>query len=59
MRILAVVVLVLIASSGVTRADQAVSSEQVVHSRPAPVIVRKVVPPFCGVHVYQGRISRR
>ena len=35
------------------------SGSQVVHSRRAPVIAHKVVPPFKGVHVYQGRTPRR
>jgi len=59
MRILALIVLVLVASPSVSRAELAVSSGQVVHSRLAPVIAHKVVPPFRGVHVYQGRSSRR
>jgi hypothetical protein len=28
---------------------------QVVHSRRAPVIMHRAVPPFRGVHVYGGR----
>jgi len=36
-------------------ADQHYSGGQVVHSRRAPVIAHRVVPPFKGVHVYEGR----
>ena len=32
---------------------------QVVHTRLAPVVAHKVVPPFRGVHAYQGRAGRR
>lgn len=28
---------------------------QVVHSRRAPVALHRAVPPYRGVHVYQGR----
>jgi hypothetical protein len=28
---------------------------QVVHSRRAPVVLHRAVPPFHGVHVYGGR----
>ena len=41
------------------KAEQFVSGDHVVHTRRAPVIAHKVVPPFKGVHVYQGRTSRR
>jgi hypothetical protein len=29
--------------------------EHVVHTRRAPVIMHRAVPPYKGVHVYQGR----
>jgi hypothetical protein len=29
--------------------------EHVVHTRRAPVVLHRAVPPFKGVHVYQGR----
>jgi len=41
------------------KAEQFVSGDHVVHTRRAPVIAHKVVPPFKGVHVYQGRAPRR
>jgi hypothetical protein len=59
MRALALIVVVLVASANVSRADQTVSNGQVIHTRLAPVVAHKVVPPFRGVHVYQGRASRR
>jgi hypothetical protein len=31
------------------------ASGQVVHTRRAPVVMHRVLPPFRGVHVYQGR----
>jgi len=36
-------------------ADQHYSGGQVVHSRRVPVIAHRVVPPFKGIHVYEGR----
>jgi hypothetical protein len=33
-------------------------SGQVVHTRVGPVVVHRVLPPFRGVHVYQGRFRR-
>jgi hypothetical protein len=33
-------------------------SGQVVHTRVAPVVVHRILPPFRGVHVYQGRFRR-
>ena len=41
------------------KAEQYASGDHVVHTRLAPVISHKVVPPFKGVHVYQGRAVRR
>jgi hypothetical protein len=32
------------------------SGTKVVHTRVAPVIVHRVLPPFYGRHVYQGRV---
>jgi len=29
--------------------------EHVVHTRRAPVVLHRAVPPYKGVHVYQGR----
>ena len=31
------------------------SGEKIVHTRVAPVIVHRILPPFYGRHVYQGR----
>ena len=50
---------VLIVLSSVAKAEQYASGDHVVHTRLAPVIAHKVVPPFKGVHVYQGRTARR
>jgi hypothetical protein len=50
---------VVVALSAVVRAERAgtvVSADgHVVHSRRAGVILHRAVPPFRGVHVYQGR----
>lgn len=35
-------------------AEQYVSGGKVVHTRRAPVIAHRLVPPFRGVHVYAG-----
>jgi len=43
----------------VASAEQYVRGSQVVHTRVAPVVVHRVLPPFPGVHVYQGRTARR
>src|SRR5581483_1450425 len=48
-----------IAFSSTAKAEQYASADHVVHTRLAPVIAHKVVPPFKGVHVYQGRSARR
>ena len=32
------------------------SGTKVVHTRVAPVVVHRVLPPFYGRHVYQGRL---
>jgi len=59
MRSATLFVFALIVLSSAAKADQYASGSQVVHSRRAPVIAHKVVPPFKGVHVYQGRTPRR
>ncbi len=51
--------LVVIALSSTAKAEQYATGDHVVHTRMAPVIAHKVVPPFKGVHVYQGRAARR
>ncbi len=59
MRTLMMVALLLVASMPVVaRAERTSSGGQVVHSRRAPVVAHKMVPPFHGKHVHQGR-SRR
>jgi hypothetical protein len=51
--------LVFITLSAVSRAER--HAEQfggevhVVHTRRAPVVMHRAVPPYKGVHVYQGR----
>jgi hypothetical protein len=30
--------------------------EKIVHTRLAPVLLHRAVPPFAGKHVYQGRL---
>ena len=50
---------VLVAIASAAKAEQYASGDHVVHTRLAPVIAHKVVPPFKGVHVYQGRAARR
>jgi hypothetical protein len=50
---------VLILLSSPVKAEQYATGDHVVHTRLAPVIAHKVVPPFKGVHVYQGRTPRR
>ena len=41
------------------RAEQYTTNGRVVHTRVAPVVVHRVLPPFRGIHVYQGRTIRR
>jgi hypothetical protein len=31
------------------------SGEKIVHTRLAPVLIHRAVPPYAGKHVYQGR----
>ena len=58
MRTLALISLLLVAIPVVARAEQHISGGQVIHTRLAPVVAHRVVPPFRGVHVYQGRSPR-
>jgi hypothetical protein len=51
--------LLVITLSSAANAEQYASGDHVVHTRLAPVIAHKVVPPFKGVHVYEGRAARR
>jgi len=59
MRTAILIALLLIAAPAIARAEQYAMGDHVVHTRLAPVVAHKVVPPFRGVHVYQGRGSRR
>ena len=59
MRTAILIALLLIAAPAIARAEQYATGNHVVHTRLAPVVAHKVVPPFRGVHVYQGRSSRR
>jgi hypothetical protein len=60
MRTAILIALALIASPVAARAEQyANGNGQVVHTRLAPVVAHKVVPPYRGVHTYQGRAGRR
>lgn len=59
MRWLFVVCLLPFAISASAQAEQYAAGSQVVHTRRAPVVAHKVVPPFRGVHVYEGRGGRR
>ena len=58
MRTIALIALLMIALPAVVRSEQYASGSQVIHTRLAPVVAHRIVPPFRGVHVYQGR-SRR
>jgi len=59
MRLATLIALILLATPVVTFAEQYADSGHVVHTRRAPVVAHKLVPPFRGVHVYQGRGGRR
>ena len=60
MRTFAIVVSLLLgfAAQNPLQAEQYVRGNQVVHTRVAPVIMHRVLPPYRGVHVYQGRGRR-
>jgi hypothetical protein len=47
-----------IGSAGSLSAEQYQSAGHVVHTRLAPVVAHRIVPPFRGVHVYQPRPRR-
>ncbi len=60
MRAIALIAVMLLTSPVSLFAEQYTNSNgQVVHTRLAPVIAHKAVPPFRGVHTYQGRGGRR
>jgi hypothetical protein len=50
---------ILAAFPALASADQYVRGNQVVHTRVAPVVVHRVLPPYRGIHVYEGRTIRR
>ena len=58
MRTMAIVVLLILMTPGSSRAEQFVRGDQVIHTRLAPVVVHRVLPPYKGIHVYQGRARR-
>jgi hypothetical protein len=59
MRTLLLAAAVVVALSSVVRAERAgtamMADGHVVHSRRGAVIFHRALPPFRGVHVYQGR----
>lgn len=59
MRFATLIALLLFALPTAAHAEQYVSGDHVVHTRLAPVVAHKLVPPYRGVHVYQGRAVRR
>ena len=60
MRAIALIAVLVFTSPVSLFAEQYVSNNgQVVHTRLAPVVAHKVVPPFRGAHTYQGRGGRR
>jgi hypothetical protein len=59
MRTAALIILVLVTSSATAYGERYASGNQVVHDRRAPVVAHRLVPPFRGQHVYQGRAGRR
>jgi hypothetical protein len=60
MRAIALIAVLVLGSPLSVFAEQYVSNNgQVVHTRLAPVVAHKMVPPFRGVHTYQGRGGRR
>jgi hypothetical protein len=59
MRLIAIVLLLTPWIAPTTaRGNQQAAGAQIVHNRRAPVIAHRVVPPFRGVHVYEGRPRR-
>jgi hypothetical protein len=55
MRKLAIAALVLTSIAAVAEAARRGGGGQVVHSRRAPVVLHRALPPYTGVHVYQGK----
>ncbi len=56
-------VLILLVASRAAQAERYTSNRNgravVVHTRMLPVVAHRVVPPFYGRHVYEGRGRRR
>jgi hypothetical protein len=59
MRSAILIALTVVMLSAAANAEQYAAGDHVVHTRRAPVVAHKIVPPFKGVHVYQGRAPRR
>jgi hypothetical protein len=60
MRAIAFLAVLIFASPVSLFAEQyANSNGHVVHTRLAPVVAHRMVPPYRGVHTYQGRAGRR
>ena len=50
----------LLLGTPVAQADRRTDSQgHVVHTRMAPVLLHRAVPPFKGVHVYQGSAAKK
>jgi len=59
MRTFISIVFLLFVAPGISQAAQYARGSQVVHTRLAPVVAHRVVPPYRGIHVYEGRVLRR
>ncbi|MDX1945831.1 MAG: hypothetical protein SFU86_10580 [Pirellulaceae bacterium] len=59
MKTIAIAVLLLLvlplAAQAARRGQWSDGQGHVVHSRRAPVVMHRIMPPFKGIHVYQGR----
>ena len=49
--------LIVFAAPSIAHARQYRVGGNVVHTRRAPVIMHRLVPPYAGVHVYQGEVQ--
>jgi len=58
MRTFTIIAFLILAVPSPSRAEQYVRGSQVVHTRLAPVVAHRVLPPYRGIHVYQGRARR-
>jgi hypothetical protein len=59
MRTFAIIAILFATFPSASNAEQYVNAGHVVHTRLAPVVAHRVLPPFRGVHVYAGRNTRR